>query len=240
MQNRYTGDIGDFGKLGLLRILQFAGLSVGINWYLTPDENYNGDGRYVGYLEKDKYRMCDESLWTELKHIVHLQQREVKALENDCILKATFFSEPLILSGKAKADRNAFRENWHKEALAVLAGLDVIFVDPDNGLIVPSVAGTARENKYVLPKEIRDYYHQGSSIIYYQHKARRKDEFYIAQQEHLLRNAELNGSTGISLKFKPTSQRYYFFIMQPRHREVLEHAVCGMLSSAWGECFCAL
>ena len=37
MQNRYTGDIGDFGKLGLLRQLGRTGLSIGVNWYLTLD-----------------------------------------------------------------------------------------------------------------------------------------------------------------------------------------------------------
>ena len=49
MQNRYTGDIGDFGKLGLLRVLHSAGLSIGVNWYLTPDETHNGDGRHIAY-----------------------------------------------------------------------------------------------------------------------------------------------------------------------------------------------
>ncbi|MGN1144419.1 MAG: hypothetical protein ACI4SU_07600 [Anaerovoracaceae bacterium] len=48
MQNRYTGDIGDFGKLGLLRQLSGAGFSIGVNWYLTPDESHNGDGRHIG------------------------------------------------------------------------------------------------------------------------------------------------------------------------------------------------
>ena len=47
MQNRYTGDIGDFGKLGLLRVLQDAGFSIGVNWYLTPDENHNQDGKHT-------------------------------------------------------------------------------------------------------------------------------------------------------------------------------------------------
>jgi len=31
MQNRYVGDIGDFGKLGLLRVLSSNGLSIGVN-----------------------------------------------------------------------------------------------------------------------------------------------------------------------------------------------------------------
>lgn len=43
MQDRYTGDIGDFGKLGLLRVLQEQNLLIGVNWYLTPDETHNED-----------------------------------------------------------------------------------------------------------------------------------------------------------------------------------------------------
>ena len=33
MQDRYAGDIGDFGKIGLLKTLQAQDLSVGVNWY---------------------------------------------------------------------------------------------------------------------------------------------------------------------------------------------------------------
>lgn len=53
MQDRYTGDIGDFSKLGILRALEKAGMSVGLNWYLTPDENHNSDGRHVQYLNQE-------------------------------------------------------------------------------------------------------------------------------------------------------------------------------------------
>ena len=54
MQDRYTGDLGDFSKLGILRALEMAGLSIGVNWYLTPDENHNGDGRHVKYLNQEE------------------------------------------------------------------------------------------------------------------------------------------------------------------------------------------
>ena len=83
MQNRYTGDIGDFGKLGLLRALQASSLTVGVNWYLVPDENHNSDGRHVQYLEYAENCQLDEPLWLELRHIVKSGQREVSALEND-------------------------------------------------------------------------------------------------------------------------------------------------------------
>ena len=33
MQDRYAGDIGDFGKIGLLKALYTQGLSIGVNWY---------------------------------------------------------------------------------------------------------------------------------------------------------------------------------------------------------------
>ncbi|MBR3160975.1 MAG: hypothetical protein IKF14_17965 [Atopobiaceae bacterium] len=62
MLNRYTGDIGDYSKLGLLRALRSAGFLIGLNWYLTPDETHNSDGRHVGYLGQDEYRACDPGL----------------------------------------------------------------------------------------------------------------------------------------------------------------------------------
>lgn len=88
MQNRYTGDIGDFSKLGILRALQSAGLSIGLNWYLTPDETHNSDGLHVGYLNQKNFRTCDEELWLGLKDIVESGHREVHRMENDRILKA--------------------------------------------------------------------------------------------------------------------------------------------------------
>ncbi len=52
MQDRYAGDAGDFGKLGMLRQIAGAGLKVGINWYRTykPQEHVKGDGKHIGYL----------------------------------------------------------------------------------------------------------------------------------------------------------------------------------------------
>ena len=80
MQNRYSGDIGDFSKLGLLRALLPSGLTIGINWYLVPDETHNSDGRHVKYLEKDTFMYCDRELWKELGQIVHTGKRNVKSL----------------------------------------------------------------------------------------------------------------------------------------------------------------
>lgn len=240
MQDRYTGDIGDFGKLGLLRTLQAQGFTIGVNWYLTPDEDHNEDGKYTKYLDDEMYRKCDEALWLELKQIVEADQRKVSALQNDRILQAVFFDETLDFAGKKKTERILSREEWHKQAIDQLSEVDVVFVDPDNGLVVPSAEGRPKENKYVKPDELKAYYRKGSTVIYYQHKARRQDDFYIDQHKKLIKSQGLEGAFGLGLKFKTTSQRYYFFILQPQHREIIEKAVKEMISSAWGDHFCIL
>lgn len=237
MQNRYTGDIGDYSKLGLLRVLRSAGFSIGLNWYLTPDETHYGDGRHVSYLKQERYRACDPDLWLGLKAIVDGGNRKVCHMENDGILRATFFSECLDFRGKGRAERIERRSEWFAKSLGVLGGEDVVCVDPDNGLVVPSATGTPKENKYVLPEELVCYYAQGSTVVYYQHKARRQDPFYTEQLERLLRREDLSGASGLALKFEKVSQRYYMFLIQPDHKEAVERAVKDMLATPWGNHF---
>ena len=131
-----------------------------------------------------------------------------------------------------KPERIRRRAEWFAGSLDAMAGNDVVCVDPDNGLVVPSAMGGPRENKYVLPEELAGYHAQGSTVVYYQHKARRKDPFYTDQLNGLLRRGDLPGASGIVLKFERVSQRYYMLIVQPRHREMVEKAVSDMLSAA--------
>ena len=231
MQDRYVGDIGDFGKLGMLRAISETGLSIGVNWYLTPDETHNGDGRIVGYLKNEDYRACDETLWLALGRIVDSGQRKVSLLENSDILQAVYYSKVLDFSLKTKSERADIRKDWHIAALECLSGCDVVFVDPDNGLMVPSAEKTVKSNKYVMLRELEDYYNRGASVIYYQHKARRPDSFYVEQHEKLLQ--KFVGASGMGLKFLTTSLRYYFFILQPKHMDIITERVGDMLKTSW-------
>ena len=68
LENRYVGDVGDFGKYGLLKALCLpskvpggCNLSLGVVWYLVPDESK--DGKLTGYLKDSSnnrrlYRIC--------------------------------------------------------------------------------------------------------------------------------------------------------------------------------------
>jgi len=239
MQNRYAGDIGDFGKIGLLRALQGAGLSIGVNWYLIPDET-NAVGRFTQYLADDSnsFRRCDETLWSALSSIVS-GQRSVSALQDAQLLDASYYSDLLDLSGKTKAERRVFRDAWNEKARAALSGLDIVFVDPDNGLIVPSAVGRKEEDKYVTPEELAAYYRQGASVVYYQHKARVPDAFYWKKHSELLAMPAFEGATGLALKFYRTFQHYYFFFVQPQHQAAITAAVDELLRSPWGRCFCS-
>ena len=48
MQDRYAGDIGDYGKIGLLKCLQAHGFTIGVNWYRVPEMGIekNKDGTF--------------------------------------------------------------------------------------------------------------------------------------------------------------------------------------------------
>ena len=72
MQDRYAGDVGDFGKLGLLRQIADTGLKIGINWYLNdkPEGHVNDDGKHIGYLNNKSFRNCDDELLDVLRNIV--------------------------------------------------------------------------------------------------------------------------------------------------------------------------
>ena len=141
MQDRYTGDIGDYGKLGMLRCLAAAGLRGGVNWYRTPDEDHNEDGKFTQYVQasgQTSYRPYDPLLWDSLAQIVNSGQRRVESLETPDILDAVFYNESLDFRKVSLRKREEKRAEWHRQALAALDGCEIVFVDPDNGLMVPS------------------------------------------------------------------------------------------------------
>lgn len=98
---------------------------------------------------------------------------------------------------------------------------------------MPSAVDTRESNKFVLPMELAEYYCVGASVIYYQHKARRTDDFYVMQHRNLIDCGAFPGAKGLGLKFKTTSQRYYFFLMQPHHADRIMNCVSKMMETEW-------
>lgn len=241
MQNRYAGDIGDYGKIGLLRTLADSGFKIGINWYLSPGESHNEDGRITYYLEQEHFRKCDPALWDALRKIVHSGNRSVAALQSAQLLHAKYYDKLLDFSSTTgKGERKALRSQWHQNALDTLSDCDLVFCDPDNGLIVPSAKDTKKSNKFVLPEELIDFYQSGTSVIYYQHQARRPDEFYFQQHNQLTKMPDFQGATAFGLKFFTASCRYYFFLVHPQHTPLIYHVLSGFVESDWKHHFSML
>ena len=164
MQDRYAGDIGDYGKIGLLKALQTQGLSVGVNWYRVEpmDTEKKADGTYKQedgkYLIPEYLQVCDTPLAEQLTKIAKSNNRSIKSLERgDFIPDARYYSEPITVAG---------RYEWHKRALDLLRGLDIVFMDPDNGMLVKSVGKrSAKSIKYAFYEEVADYIGQKQSVL---------------------------------------------------------------------------
>ena len=92
MQNRYSGDVGDFGKLGLLRFLEKQGLKIGVNWYLTDDETHNADGKFIEYTSNKAFAECDDELLHTLSDIITNGRRSVSALEEKTYLQRLYIT----------------------------------------------------------------------------------------------------------------------------------------------------
>ena len=136
MQNRYVGDIGDFGKYGLLRAL-YHGRQLGVAWYLCPDETHNEDGGSVDYLCKpDEWRSVDPELFDGMKEIVDSGHRCVGSVEESGLLPSTaiFAGEMLRFCTRSNPKREKWRREWFERVECRLSTCDVVFADPDNGL----------------------------------------------------------------------------------------------------------
>ena len=63
------------------------------------------------------------------------------------------------------------------------------------------------------------------------------NNFYIMPHRNLMDCGAFPGAKGTGLKFKTTSQRYYFFLMQPQHEDRIMDCVREMIESEWKKHF---
>jgi hypothetical protein len=173
MQDRYAGDIGDYAKLALLRAIS-PDLRLGVAWYLYPDENHNTDGRHIGYLDQPHiWRGLDPVLFDSLAATVK-DQRKVAALESVEIAPgASFFREAIRAGNHPPSERSSARSRWFGRALEALSDCDLVFADPDNGLI-DDADHRRRDRKFGKQMPLREAltFAQGRQAVIYHHNTR--------------------------------------------------------------------
>lgn len=239
MQNRYAGDVGDFGKFGLLRSLAKTGMRIGVNWYLVPDEKHNNDGRHTGYLHKEKdFSICDIDLFKALKDVIDTDNRNVLTLEEKSLLpNAVYYHEVLSqLFGVQES-----RIKWHLDAMMELSECQLIFADPDNGLLSKSISSKSKKSiKYVYDNELADYYRAGKSVVFYNHRSRIKEDSYLERFRGLQSGSQFKGAQWFGVKFVRGSIRDYFFILQPDDALRVTACIEDMLDGSWSKHFMKL
>ena len=256
MQGRYVGDLGDFGKYGLLKALcapeetaSYFHLSLGVVWYLVPDEGHNQDGKHIQYLvpsasNQEKFRICDPVLYDVLGRIVRSGQRDVSSIRKFGVLPAgtRFYERPLTFDRLFGAGvgvqrrRNEVRNDWLKVALESTASCDLVFIDPDNGLEVKVGAHQRRGPKYSFFNELVPFSNRGQSLVVYHHMSRRGS----ATQQVMCRLAQIEDRLGLgafALLYHRGSARAFFVVPVEEHGEVLRSRIEKFLEGPWARHF---
>ncbi len=248
MQNRYVGDVGDYGKYALLRHLcacETANtLKLAIVWCLFPDEKLNNDGRHISYLRDPEFAKLDPSLHEALSSVVSAGRRNISAIsEFGCLPPSTvFIAEPVSLGGEARlgpADRIRHRKAWLQKCLGQTENCGLVFFDPDNGLETASVPKHhPKAGKYIYWDELAPFWNRGHTLLIYHHLNRTAS---AAQQIHLL---EIRLATAfdraaiVPLVFRRGSSRVFWLV---HHADALGDELArragALLETGWSRHF---
>lgn len=240
MKNQYFGDVNDFRKYGLLRILtgQIASqndnnpknklLSLAVCWMLTPDDNNSKGNRphgnrtnYLNIPQPNVYSNLDNKLYNYLikLDIANGKNRNVKsACHDNCLKISSCFYSDHVPHGKHS------RTEYFSKFIKEIHEVDIVFFDPDNGMNVMSQRyGTINSPKYLYWCELIASYWSGHSIVLYQHFGRP-----TGGRELFIKNMaiELKRSIGIDEIYSFKSSHVVFFLLpQNRHRDVLDEHI---------------
>ena len=258
MQNRYVGDVADFGKHGLLRFLSGMTdptvpklpLRLGLVWYMFPDERHgsdrkkiSGDGGHIGYLEQTegnsgRFGLCDPCLWKKLRDLVCDGRRCVHCAQGAGILPDdTLFYDAMLhyVPGLSGDTKGVIRERWFTRALAATRDAKIVMVDPDNGITTNNDKMYLKNGpKHVYMADLEELWKRKQSLVVYHHLGRNglADDL-IRETAQQLRD-KLPGAKPISLRFRCGSPRVFYVIPQPDDKgELIRARVGRFLDTCW-------
>lgn len=228
MQDNYVGDIGDYGKYGLLRAICSERLSLSVNWYKVVPKTVGkqDDGKYINYLNLPEiYRAYDPELFDALHNMVCIQKnRSVQRIEQEGLFPAIFFSDEIGIN----------RKNWHHNAQSRTAGTDVIFLDPDNGLETFNMfQKNNATDKHVKWAELKAYYDRGQSVVLYQHRPQMTPKEKCIEGVIQFQKSFLNADNVMLLEFPKYTNRFYFIFLHNEQHAAFQK-ICDRMVDKWG------
>jgi hypothetical protein len=234
MNNQHFGDINDFYKYAILRILQEKGESkktkLFVVWMMTNEDN-------LGYLrdENSDLRNLDEKLFNFLKENLINEKRklDISLIENSNLLPRDCFFESSIKLGKEprklgkEVPSKNKRKDWLNEILEKANGKEIVFLDPDTGIEPPRAKLSKkgiRWKEYILWEELRQLWQNGHSFLIYQHSTRgKKSEFKRRLKNGFKKEVfQKTGRNPLFIKLikgqikKPTA--YFILVAQEKHK----------------------
>lgn len=225
MKDQYFGDIHDYRKYGLLRVLiRASGLRFLIVWMLTPDDA-STDGNFVSYLEHpDKWSRHDPVLFRAIKKLLARRgYRRVGLIEKTNLLpKAEYFSNPV-------PDSASHRNVWFGLLAHRAQKSDLVFLDA--GLEVKSKPyGVKGSSRFVYWHEVEALWAAGKSLLIYQHLTREKRSNFIQR----LLDALGNATSGSLVEAFSTSHVVFLMALQSKHQEFYS-SIIDTVQESWGE-----
>jgi hypothetical protein len=175
MKDNYLLDVGDYVKFALLRSLMGAGADsgaplsrrLGVLWFRTDHLEANNDGMKLSHLSSPGYEALDPALLDAMRamkaQIDAGEPRRLELLQGAPILPgAVHCFEPLPprVRGGVPRHRQASRRReerplWFARSQALVANCDIVFADPDNGLMPARRApGNPAEDKSIRFDEL--------------------------------------------------------------------------------------
>lgn len=220
MQDRYAGDVGDFGKFAVLRAVA-AHRTLGVCWYKSSGAGeQNNDGRHVDYLNQPaRYRALDPAAFDAMARVVR-GTRSLRALEQcDLLPGATYHGEEVP---RRLADRRA----WFERLTAHVDHCDLVFTDADNGLEWSTLTP-----KCVARDEVRALRRRGRALLLYHHQTRRAGGA-SADFGHFARWLFEVGARSVeAVRLRPYSSRFYLLVDGDAH---LSRALRNF-AATWGD-----
>lgn len=258
MRDGFAGDVGDFGKYGLLNELCSAdgrggpALTLGVLWYapcyrcVAEESGTQTDGQKTDYLLPDKcrpFRQCDPRLWEKMHSIVH-GHRSIAAVErSEALLAGTkYHSEPQVCGfhgpHSKKEEKEKQRRIWLRGGQMAVKGTDLVFVDPDNGFQVKTIESHHKGGpKYVYYADLDAHVEAGQSLVIYHHLCREAKKSHVDQIRERLDVVDKRfnlGKRAFALHFKRGTGRAYFVLPNPAHSDLLAERAERLTDSLWG------
>lgn len=229
-------DIGDYAKYALLRAVcanEQEPIRLGVIWYLTDHAESNADGRKRAHLSQDGWVNLDPDLLARMRQLERTLPGQdalnLSLIEDSGILPAgtVFFSEALPQGQGPPSQRTSERTAWFERARKAVANCNLVFLDPDNGLEVPSVPITSRlASKYASVAEVGWLLESGAAVVLYQHGSRMS---WQAQRERILSQMASGTDQALvirSLRFGAFGARAFFCVTTcPRMTAAVERGL---------------